>query len=185
MSKIDIDKFVLHLIKWGALDVNAVQSSLYAQGLTLCGDTIQEIKEKAPEKIYVDANENWLRTFTAFTDKAKENDIEYVRADTLLTEIERLKSINKFKPKFKIGQRIKRCETIAEIKKISEEGYHCDIGFVPFTAEENWKLSLWDENDDNLLYECKREMWKSDHYMSSPKHEKIEQWLESLKQRLQ
>lgn len=135
ISKIDIDKFVEHLVKYGALNVNAVQSALYAQGLTLCGDTIQRIKEETP--------------------------------------------------KFKIGQRIKQGDTIAEIKEISEDGYHCDIAFVPFTAEENWKLSLWSEEDDKLLYECKKEMWKSAPTMLSLKHEKIEKWLESLKQRLQ
>ena len=86
-------------------------------------------------------------------------------------------------PKFKIGQHIKQGDTIAEIKEISEDGYHCDIAFVPFTAEENWKLSLWSEEDDKLLYECKKEMWKSAPTMLSLKHEKIEKWLESLKQR--
>lgn len=106
-------------------------------------------------------------------------------ADTLFIETERLKSLNKLKPKFKIGQRIKQGDTIAEIKEISKNGYHCDIAFVPFTAEDNWELSLWDENDDKLLYECKKEMWKGAPNMLSLKHEKIEQWLESLKQRLQ
>lgn len=36
---------------------------------------------EAPEKIYVDANENWHRTYTTFTEKAKGNDVEYVRKD--------------------------------------------------------------------------------------------------------
>ena len=39
---------------------------------------------EAPEKIYVDANESWLRTFVAFTDKAKGNDIEYIRTDAFI-----------------------------------------------------------------------------------------------------
>ncbi len=39
---------------------------------------------KALEKIYVDANEGWLRTFIAFTDKAKGNDIEYIRTDAFI-----------------------------------------------------------------------------------------------------
>lgn len=39
---------------------------------------------EAPEKIYIDANENWLRTYTAFTKKAKGNDIEYTRTDAFI-----------------------------------------------------------------------------------------------------
>lgn len=39
---------------------------------------------KAPEKIYIDANEDWHRTYTAFTEKAKGNDIEYVRKDAFV-----------------------------------------------------------------------------------------------------
>lgn len=38
----------------------------------------------APEKIYIDANESWLRTYTAFTEKAKGNDIEYARTDAFI-----------------------------------------------------------------------------------------------------
>ena len=45
MSKIDIDKFIEHLMKWNALDINAVQSALFAQGLTFCGYKIQKIGE--------------------------------------------------------------------------------------------------------------------------------------------
>lgn len=41
---------------------------------------------EAPKKIYVDANESWLRTFVAFTDKAKGNDIEYIRKDIFIEE---------------------------------------------------------------------------------------------------
>ena len=37
-----------------------------------------------PDKIYVDANEGWFRTFIAFTDKAKGNDIEYTRTDDFI-----------------------------------------------------------------------------------------------------
>ena len=39
---------------------------------------------EAPEKIYIDANEDWHRTFTAFTEKAKGNDIEYTRTDAFI-----------------------------------------------------------------------------------------------------
>lgn len=39
---------------------------------------------KAPEKIYIDANEDWHRTYTAFTEKAKGNDIEYTRTDAFI-----------------------------------------------------------------------------------------------------
>lgn len=41
-------------------------------------------ENKAPEKIYVDANEDWHRTYTAFTAKAKGNDIEYIRTDAFI-----------------------------------------------------------------------------------------------------
>ena len=39
---------------------------------------------EAPERIYIDANEDWHRTYTAFTEKAKGNDIEYTRTDAFL-----------------------------------------------------------------------------------------------------
>lgn len=39
---------------------------------------------EAPEKIYVDANENWHKIYTAFTEKAKGNDIEYTRTDAFI-----------------------------------------------------------------------------------------------------
>ena len=39
---------------------------------------------KAPEKIYLDADENWHRTHTAYTEKAKGNDIEYIRTDAFI-----------------------------------------------------------------------------------------------------
>mgnify|MGYP006908857324 CR=1 FL=1 len=39
---------------------------------------------KAPEKIYIDANEDWHRTYTVFTEKAKGNDIEYTRTDAFI-----------------------------------------------------------------------------------------------------
>ena len=42
------------------------------------------MKANAPEKIYVDANENWLKIYTAFTEKAKGNDIEYTRTDAFI-----------------------------------------------------------------------------------------------------
>lgn len=46
-----------------------------------------KVNMKAPEKIYVDANEGWLRTFIAFTDKAKGNDIEYTRTDAFIEKV--------------------------------------------------------------------------------------------------
>ena len=39
---------------------------------------------EAPEKIYIDSDENWHRTYTAFTEKAKGNDIEYTRSDVFI-----------------------------------------------------------------------------------------------------
>ena len=41
---------------------------------------------EAPEKIYLDADENWHRTHTAYTEKAKGNDIEYIRADAFIDD---------------------------------------------------------------------------------------------------
>lgn len=42
---------------------------------------------EAPEKIYVDANEDWHRTYTAFTEKAKGDDIEYTRTDAFIEKV--------------------------------------------------------------------------------------------------
>ena len=42
---------------------------------------------EAPEKIYIDANEDWHRTFIAFTEKAKGNDIEYTRTDAFIDKV--------------------------------------------------------------------------------------------------
>jgi hypothetical protein len=42
---------------------------------------------EAPEKIYLDADENWHRTHTAYTEKAKGNDIEYIRADAFIDNL--------------------------------------------------------------------------------------------------
>ena len=39
---------------------------------------------EAPKKIYVDADENWHRTHSVFTEKAKGNDIEYTRTDAFI-----------------------------------------------------------------------------------------------------
>ena len=39
---------------------------------------------EAPEKIYIDANEDWHRTHTAYTEKAKGDDIGYVRTDAFI-----------------------------------------------------------------------------------------------------
>ena len=53
-------------------------------------DNVQDKEDKvmkaneAPEKIYIDANENWLRTYTVYTEKAKGNDIEYTRTDAFI-----------------------------------------------------------------------------------------------------
>ena len=42
------------------------------------------MEANVPEKIYIDANEDWHRTFTAFTEKAKGDDIEYIRKDAFI-----------------------------------------------------------------------------------------------------
>jgi hypothetical protein len=39
---------------------------------------------EAPKKIYIDANEDWHRTYTTFIEKAKGDDIEYVRTDVFI-----------------------------------------------------------------------------------------------------
>ena len=39
---------------------------------------------EAPENIYIDANEDWHRTYTAYIEKAKGNDIEYIRTDAFI-----------------------------------------------------------------------------------------------------
>jgi len=39
---------------------------------------------EAPKKIYIDANEDWHRTYTAFSEKAKGDDIKYTRHDAFI-----------------------------------------------------------------------------------------------------
>lgn len=39
---------------------------------------------EAPEKLYIDSREHWRKSWTAFTTKAKGDDIEYVRADAFI-----------------------------------------------------------------------------------------------------
>lgn len=39
---------------------------------------------KAPEKLYIDSREHWMKSWTAFTTKAKGNDIEYTRTDAFI-----------------------------------------------------------------------------------------------------
>ena len=41
-------------------------------------------KANAPEKLYIDSREHWRKSWTAFTTKAKGDDIEYVRADAFI-----------------------------------------------------------------------------------------------------
>ena len=62
MSKIDIDKFVEHLMKWNALDINAVQSALFAQGLTFCGYKIQKIGEIEEKPKWTEEDERHKNT---------------------------------------------------------------------------------------------------------------------------
>ena len=42
--------------------------------------------------------------------------------------------------KFKVGQSIRQGDVVAKIVEVSEEGYHCDNAFVPFTAQDSWEL---------------------------------------------
>ena len=39
---------------------------------------------KAPEKLYIDSREHWMKSWTAFTTKAKGDDIEYIRTDVFV-----------------------------------------------------------------------------------------------------
>ncbi len=41
-------------------------------------------ENKAPEKLYIDSREHWRKSWTAFTTKAKGDDIEYTRTDALI-----------------------------------------------------------------------------------------------------
>ena len=50
MSKIDLDKFVEHLVLTGGLDFNCVQSALWAQGLILDANGVQKVGEDQPSE---------------------------------------------------------------------------------------------------------------------------------------
>ena len=39
---------------------------------------------EAPEKLYIDSREHWMKSWTAFTTKAKSDDIEYTRTDAFI-----------------------------------------------------------------------------------------------------
>ena len=48
---------------------------------------------EAPEKLYIDNREHWMKSWTAFTTKAKGDDIEYTRTDAFIEKaVEFLKS---------------------------------------------------------------------------------------------
>ena len=77
---------------------------------------------KAPEKVYIDANEDWHRTYTAFTEKAKGNDIEYVRTDAFIEKaeeflIDNLKEIPMGNGKFKIKAECSLQEFLDKLEK--------------------------------------------------------------------
>jgi hypothetical protein len=42
--------------------------------------------------------------------------------------------------KFKVGQYLKQGDTIVRILEVSDDGYHCDSAFIPFSAQNQWKL---------------------------------------------
>lgn len=42
------------------------------------------MKANAPEKLYIDSREHWMKSWTAFTTKAKGDDIEYTRTDAFI-----------------------------------------------------------------------------------------------------
>jgi len=42
------------------------------------------MKTNAPEKLYIDSREHWMKSWTAFTTKAKSDDIEYIRTDIFI-----------------------------------------------------------------------------------------------------
>ena len=39
---------------------------------------------EAPKKLYIDSKEHWMKSWTAFTIKAKGDDIEYTRTDAFI-----------------------------------------------------------------------------------------------------
>ena len=41
-------------------------------------------ENKAPDKLYIDSREHWRKSWTAFTTKAKGDDIEYIRKDVFV-----------------------------------------------------------------------------------------------------
>ena len=41
----------------------------------------------APEKLYIDSREYWMKSWTAFTTKAKGDDIEYIRTDAFIEKV--------------------------------------------------------------------------------------------------
>jgi len=45
-------------------------------------------------------------------------------------------------PKFKLGQSIRQGDVVAKIVEVSEDGYHCDNAFVPFSAQDSWELVI-------------------------------------------
>ena len=44
-------------------------------------------ENKAPEKLYIDSREHWRKSWTAFTAKAKGDDIEYTRKDVFIEAV--------------------------------------------------------------------------------------------------
>jgi len=44
-------------------------------------------KANAPEKLYIDSREHWRKSWTAFTTKAKGDDIEYTRTDAFIEAV--------------------------------------------------------------------------------------------------
>lgn len=105
MSKIDIDKFVEHLIKLNALDINAVQSALFAQGLTFCGYKIQKIGE-------IKENPKW----TEEDEDMVESIIDYLKPMPIFFETTKGKSGKEYTKEF-IKRAIKWIKTIEQRMK--------------------------------------------------------------------
>lgn len=61
--------------------------------------------------------------------------------------------------KFKVGQYLKQGDTIVRILEVSDNGYHCDSAFIPFSAQNQWEL-VKDPVSESLNTESMIESYK-------------------------
>ena len=75
---------------------------------------------EAPKKIYIDANEDWHRTYTAFSEKAKGDDIKYTRTDAFIEKAcDWLESVNL--DFYQIREGVFSRQLVEDFKKYMEE----------------------------------------------------------------